>query len=212
MKRIFAAFLCALIISVMFTACKKEGEKPMDTTNDKVFAVIEFKDFGALRLELYPDIAPQSVRNFVSLARKGFYDGLTCHRICPGFVIQGGDPDGSGTGGPGYCIKGEFAENGFEQNTIKHDKGVISWARTAVPDSAGSQFFIVTADSPNNHYALDGKYAGFGKVIEGMDILDAVAAVETDRNDRPLSPVVIKSVKIEGPALPEPVMLRRSGK
>ena len=205
MKRFTALLLCILFVSVAFTGCQKkenndnEGEGNME----KVYATIEFEGFGTVKLELYPEIAPQSVYNFVSLARKGFYNGLTIHRIVPGFVIQGGDPEGNGMGGPGYCIKGEFNENGVK-NELKHDKGVISWARTPDPDSAGSQFFIVLEDSPNNHYALDNKYAGFGKVIEGMDVVTAVAAVEKDRNDCPITPVVMKTVTIEGPELPEP--------
>lgn len=208
MKRFTALLLCMLIVSVSFTGCQKKenNDQKGETNMEKVYATIEFEGFGTVKLELYPEIAPQSVYNFVSLARKGFYNGLTIHRIVPGFVIQGGDPDGNGMGGPGYCIKGEFKENGVENN-LKHDKGVISWARTPDPDSAGSQFFIVLEDAPNNHLALDNKYAGFGKVIEGMDVVTAVAKVETDMYDRPVKPVVMKTVTIEGPELPEPEKL-----
>ena len=173
-----------------------EGEKYMN----KIYATITMENGGVIKLELYPDLAPQSVRNFCYLARSGFYDGLTFHRIIPGFMIQGGDPDGNGTGGPGYCIKGEFAANGFE-NELKHARGVISWARKSRPnDSAGSQFFIMHQDAPH----LDGSYAAFGRVIEGMEVVDAIAAVETDAGDRPLTPVVIETITIEGPELPEP--------
>ena len=173
-----------------------EGDKYMN----KVYATITMEDGGVIRLELYPDLAPESVRNFCYLARQGFYDGLTFHRIIEGFMIQGGDPQGTGSGGPGYCIKGEFEQNGFE-NDLKHTRGVISWARLSRPfDSAGSQFFIVQEDSPH----LDGAYAAFGRVIEGMEVVDRIAAVQTDRSGRPAEPVVIRSITIEGPELPEP--------
>lgn len=168
--------------------------------NDKIIATIEMENGGVMKLELYPEIAPQSVYNFVSLARSGFYDGLTFHRIIPGFMIQGGDPLGEGYGGPGYSIKGEFASNGFN-NTLKHERGVISWARlNNNPDSAGSQFFIMHAAAPH----LDGSYAAFGRVIEGIEVVDEIASVKTGANDRPVTPVVIKSITISGPELPEP--------
>ncbi|MCR5807931.1 MAG: peptidylprolyl isomerase [Clostridiales bacterium] len=168
--------------------------------NEKIIATIEVEDFGTIKLELYPDIAPQSVYNFCSLARKGFYDGVIFHRIIKDFMIQGGDPTGTGHGGPGYCIKGEFTINGFK-NELKHERGVISMARLSRPyDSAGSQFFIVHKDSPH----LDGAYAAFGRVIEGMDVVDAIASVKTGAGNRPLEEVVIKTVTIEGPELPEP--------
>lgn len=179
---------------------KNEGD---DTMNEKVYATIEMENGGIIKLELYPEIAPQSVYNFVSLARSNFYDGLTFHRVIPGFVIQGGDPDGVGTGGPGYCIKGEFSANGF-QNNLKHTRGVISWARSAAYDSAGSQFFIMHDDAPS----LDGIYAAFGRVIEGMDVVDEIASAKTDRRNCPQTPIVIKSITIEGPELPEPDKLK----
>ncbi|MCH5278538.1 MAG: peptidylprolyl isomerase [Christensenellaceae bacterium] len=167
---------------------------------NKIIATIEMEDGGIIKLELYPDIAPQSVYNFVYLARQGFYDGLTFHRIISGFMIQGGDPKGTGTGGPGYCIKGEFAANGFD-NPLKHTRGVISWARQSKPyDSAGSQFFIMHQDAPH----LDGQYAAFGMVIEGMDVVDKIASVATGSQNRPIEPVVIKRITVEGPELPEP--------
>ena len=153
------------------------------------------------KAELYPDVAPQSVNNFVSLIKKGFYDGLTFHRVIPGFMIQGGDPEGTGMGGPGYSIKGEFASNGFK-NDLKHTKGVLSMARSMMPDSAGSQFFIMHETSPH----LDGEYAAFGKITEGQEVVDAIAVVETDYSDRPRTPQVMKSVTVEtfGVDYPEP--------
>ncbi len=156
---------------------------------------------GTITLELYPEIAPQSVYNFISLIQKGFYNGLIFHRVINGFMIQGGDPDGNGTGGPGYHIKGEFAQNGIE-NDLKHTAGVLSMARSMMPDSAGSQFFIMHKDSPH----LDGSYAAFGKVTEGQDVVDAIAAVKTDMGDRPLEPQVMTEVTVEtfGVEYPEP--------
>ena len=153
------------------------------------------------KAELYPDVAPQSVNNFVSLIKTGFYDGLIFHRVIPGFMIQGGDPEGTGMGGPGYSIKGEFASNGF-RNDLKHTKGVLSMARSMMPDSAGSQFFIMHETSPH----LDGEYAAFGKITEGQEVVDAIAVVETDYSDRPRTPQVMKSVTVEtfGVDYPEP--------
>ena len=157
---------------------------------------------GAIRVELYPDVAPNTVNNFISLVKKGFYDGLIFHRVIPGFMIQGGDPKGSGVGGPGYCIKGEFRANGFA-NDLKHERGVLSMARTMAPNSAGSQFFVMHEDSPH----LDGQYAAFGKVIEGIEVVDEVCKVRTDYNDRPRIPQVMKKVTVEtfGADYPEPV-------
>ena len=163
---------------------------------------IEMEDGGIIRAELYPDIAPNTVRNFISLVSGGFYDGLIFHRVIPGFMIQGGCPQGTGTGGPGYQIPGEFAANGFS-NALKHTRGVLSMARAMHPDSAGSQFFIMHADAPH----LDGQYAAFGKVIEGMDTVDAIAAVRTDFRDRPLTPMRIKKAAVDtfGESYGEPV-------
>ena len=159
---------------------------------------------STFKAELYPDIAPQSVNNFISLIKKEFYNGLIFHRVIPGFMIQGGDPQGTGMGGPGYSIKGEFASNGFS-NDLKHTAGVLSMARSMMPDSAGSQFFIMHKTSPH----LDGEYAAFGKIIEGQDVIDAIAVVDTDRNDRPLEPQVMKTVTVEtfGEEYPEPEKL-----
>lgn len=145
-----------------------------------------------MKAELYPDVAPNTVNNFVSLVKKGFYDGLIFHRIIAGFMIQGGDPDGTGMGGPGYSIKGEFNYNGFD-NSLKHSRGVLSMARAQHPDSAGSQFFIMHANAPH----LDGQYAAFGKLIEGEDVLDKIASVDTDYSDRPRKPQVMKTVTVE---------------
>ena len=142
--------------------------------------------------ELYEDIAPISVENFEKLVREGFYDGLTFHRVIPGFMIQGGDPNGNGTGGPGYSIKGEFAANGVK-NDLKHTRGVLSMARAMDPNSAGSQFFIMVANAPH----LDGQYAAFGKIVEGLDAADAIVNVRRDWNDRPLTPVVIEKITME---------------
>ncbi len=153
---------------------------------------IELENEGVIKLELYPEIAPNTVNNFLSLIKKGHYDGLTFHRVIPGFMIQGGCPNGTGTGGPGYVIKGEFSDNGFN-NPLKHERGVISMARTNFPDSAGSQFFIMVKDSP----FLDRQYAAFGKVIEGIEEADKIVAVDTDRNDKPLVPQVMKKVTVD---------------
>ena len=155
-------------------------------------AIIEVKEFGTMEVELNPSAAPITVENFVKLANKGFYNGLTFHRVIKGFMIQGGCPKGNGTGGPGYSIKGEFYANGIN-NPIRHVRGVISMARAMDPDSAGSQFFIMHKDAPH----LDGQYAAFGKVISGIEVVDAIASVETNYYDMPLNKVVIKSIKIE---------------
>ncbi|MBQ7954970.1 MAG: peptidylprolyl isomerase [Lachnospiraceae bacterium] len=156
---------------------------------------------NVIKLELYPQIAPTSVNNFISLVNKGFYNGLIFHRVIKGFMIQGGDPEGSGMGGPGYSIKGEFAANGFENN-LKHTEGVLSMARSMNPNSAGSQFFIMHKNSPH----LDGSYAAFGKVIEGMEVVNKIAETRTDWNDKPLEPQVMKTVTVDtfGEIYPEP--------
>ena len=155
-------------------------------------AIIEINKFGIIKVELDKAVAPITVENFVKLANKGFYNGLTFHRVIKGFMIQGGCPNGNGTGGPGYCIKGEFAAN-CVNNPLKHTRGVISMARAMDPDSAGSQFFIMHQDAPY----LDGQYAAFGKVIEGIEVVDAIASVKTNYYDMPLEKVVIKQIKIE---------------
>lgn len=165
---------------------------------------ITMSDGDVIKAELYPEIAPTSVRNFISLINKKFYDDLIFHRVINGFMIQGGCPDGTGMGGPGYSIKGEFAQNGFE-NPLKHTEGVLSMARAQHPDSAGSQFFIMHKTSPH----LDGGYAAFGKVIEGMEIVNKIAETKTDWRDRPIEPQVISTVTVEtfGETYPEPEKL-----
>ena len=154
-----------------------------------------------MKAELYPEIAPNTVNNFISLAGKGYYDGLIFHRVIAGFMIQGGCPDGNGMGGPGYSIRGEFAQNGFP-NKLKHTPGVLSMARAMNPNSAGSQFFIMHENSPH----LDGQYAAFGKLVEGLDVVDKIAQVGTDWSDRPMVPQIIESMTVEtfGETYPEP--------
>lgn len=165
---------------------------------------IEMENGDIMKAELYPEIAPISVNNFISLINKGYYNGLIFHRVIKGFMIQGGCPEGNGTGGPGYHIKGEFSMNGVENN-LKHEKGVLSMARAMQPDSAGSQFFIMHETSPH----LDGQYAAFGKLIEGQDIVDKIAEVATDYSDRPLEKQTIKSMSVDtqGVDYPEPEKL-----
>lgn len=153
---------------------------------------ITMQDGGRIKAELYPDIAPETVANFVDLVEKGFYNGLIFHRVIPGFMIQGGCPEGTGTGGPGHNIRGEFAANGFE-NTLKHDRGVLSMARAMNPNSAGSQFFIMVEKAPH----LDGQYAAFGKVIEGMEVADQIVSAKRDMRDKPASPQVMKTVTVQ---------------
>ena len=162
---------------------------------------IEMENGDVIKAELYPEIAPNTVNNFISLVKKGFYDGVIFHRVIEGFMIQGGDPLGKGVGGPGYCIKGEFTANRFK-NDLKHSRGVLSMARTMAPNSAGSQFFIMHEDAPH----LDGQYAAFGKLIEGEDVLDRIANTRVDYSDRPRVPQVMKKVTVEtfGVDYPEP--------
>ncbi len=169
-------------------------------------AIFELEDGGTIRLELYPNIAPNTVNNFISLANSGFYDGLIFHRVIPSFMVQGGCPLGTGTSGPGYSIKGEFSNNGFK-NELKHSRGVISMARAANPDSAGSQFFIMTADSPH----LDGQYAAFGKVISRIDVVDKIVSQERDGRDKPLKPQTMKSVRVNtfGVEYDKPVIIEK---
>ena len=162
---------------------------------------IQMENGKEIKIELYPQIAPITVENFISLVKDGFYDGLTFHRVIPGFMIQGGCPDGTGMGGPGYSIKGEFTMNRFPNN-LKHDRGVLSMARTMAPDSAGSQFFIMVEQAPH----LDGQYASFGKVIEGMEVADAIVSTKRDWNDKPRETQRMKKVTVEtfGVDYPEP--------
>ncbi|WP_026518125.1 peptidylprolyl isomerase [Butyrivibrio sp. MC2021] len=162
---------------------------------------ITMENGDVIKAELYPEIAPNTVNNFISLIKKNFYDGLIFHRVISGFMLQGGDPEGTGMGGPGYGIKGEFSSNGFENN-LKHTEGVLSMARSMMPNSAGSQFFIMHKTSPH----LDGDYAAFGKVTEGMEVVNTIAETQTDWNDRPTTPQVMKTVTVEtfGVDYPEP--------
>ncbi|OUS69269.1 peptidylprolyl isomerase [Paenibacillus sp. MY03] len=160
---------------------EKHPEVTIELSNDKL-----------IKIELYPEVAPNTVNNFISLVQSGFYDGLIFHRVIPGFMIQGGDPDGNGTGGPGYSIPGEFSENGFE-NKLKHSRGVLSMARSNAPDSAGSQFFIMVEDYPS----LDNLYASFGKVIEGIEAADEIVAQDRDGSDKPLEPISMKKVTVD---------------
>ena len=161
-------------------------------SNQNPIVTFTMENGDVMKAELYPDVAPNTVNNFISLVKKGFYDGLIFHRVIAGFMIQGGDPEGSGIGGPGYSIKGEFNYNGVENN-LKHSRGVLSMARAQHPDSAGSQFFIMHADAPH----LDGQYAAFGKLVEGEDVLDSIASIDTDWSDRPRTPQVMKTVTVD---------------
>lgn len=182
-----------LIISlILLTGCGKRTENPIVT--------MEISDYGTIKIELYPKYAPNTVANFVNLVESGFYNDNTFHRLVPGFVLQGGDPDGDGTGGPGYTIKGEFSENGYVKNTLKHDKGVVSMARTNMPNSAGSQFFIVLDDTETVHASLDNKYAAFGKVIEGMDIIENIeknATVKDNQSGKLKKNITIKNATVD---------------
>ncbi len=212
-KRLISIFTAVLIvISVFaFSGCKKNdanadkedgnGNQTANEENSDFIhgesnptAVIDVENYGKITVQLRYDKAPDTVKNFIYLANKGFYDGVIFHRIIDGLIIQGGDPEGTGFGGPGYSIKGEFANNGFEQNDLKHVRGTISMARTnANMNSAGSQFFICQTDYPS----WDGDYAAFGTVIDGMDIVDKIASVNTDSNDKPIKDVIIKSVTVD---------------
>ncbi|OOM67985.1 peptidylprolyl isomerase [Clostridium sp. BL-8] len=165
---------------------------PSSESKDLPIATMTVDGYGVIQAELYPETAPNTVNNFIDLANKNFYNNLKFHRVIKGFMIQGGDPKGDGTGGPGYSIKGEFTSNGFP-NSLKHTKGVLSMARTQDPDSAGSQFFIMSGDAPN----LDGDYAAFGKVISGMDVVDKIQNVETNSADAPKKDVVITSITVD---------------
>ena len=203
MSRIIA-MLMAMVFSL--TGCGTtglQGNQPEDndtvqqtestqTNLERSHVMIKMADGGEIVVELIPEYAPATVENFLSLVKEGFYDGLIFHRVIEGFMIQGGDPEGTGMGGSNKNIKGEFASNGFKQNKLKHLRGVISMARAQHPDSASSQFFIMHQDAPH----LDGDYAAFGKVISGMEVVDKIAAVETDENDKPLEDVVIESIRV----------------
>ncbi|GAA0115669.1 peptidylprolyl isomerase [Clostridium senegalense] len=203
-KKYIALILLIIIgVTVVISGCTKKQEDkeevPTVVKSEKgengknPIAKIELEDGSVIKAELYPDLAPNTVRNFISLANSNFYDGLIFHRVIKGFMIQGGDPQGDGTGGPGYTIKGEFKENGFEQNVLKHEKGVLSMARAQDPDSAGSQFFIMHETAAH----LDDQYAAFGKVVEGLEVVDKIANVETDKNDKPVKEIKIKKITVD---------------
>lgn len=199
MKKVWILILAALLcFGCMFgCAAKADQTQEENEVQKNPIATITMADGGVMKLELYPEIAPNTVKNFIALANSGFYDGTVFHRIYAGFMIQGGDPEGTGSGGPGYSIKGEFAANGF-QNDLSHERGVISMARATKPDTAGSQFFIMHAD----YTGLDGQYAAFGKLIEGYETLDAIAATPVTYNlwgekSVPLVDVVMESVRVE---------------
>ncbi|MBY0121488.1 peptidylprolyl isomerase [Bacillus sp. S/N-304-OC-R1] len=200
-------FIFALMISAfMLSGCGSQAEKGKtaedsanktaenypESVKENPIVTITMENGNEIELELYPKTAPNTVANFVSLVEKGYYDGLIFHRVIPDFMIQGGDPEGNGTGGPGYSIKGEFSSNGFDNN-IKHERGVISMARAQDPNSAGSQFFIMVNDTPS----LDGDYAAFGKVTKGIETVDAIVSVERDGMDKPLQDQKMKSVKVD---------------
>ena len=161
-------------------------------SNQNPIVTFTMENGDVMKAELYPDVAPNTVNNFISLVKKGFYDGLIFHRVIAGFMIQGGDPEGSGMGGPGYSIKGEFTDNNV-MNDLKHERGVLSMARSSSYNSAGSQFFIMHKDAPH----LDGQYAAFGKLVEGEDVLDSIASIDTDWSDRPRTPQVMKTVTVD---------------
>lgn len=207
MKKTHSLIVLMLVGLALLVGCsqKKEDSKPdpssqtpADTQSfskeSNPIVSIEMENGDLIQIELYPDIAPNTVNNFIKLINESFYDGLIFHRVIPGFMIQGGDPNGTGTGGPGYSIKGEFSQNKFD-NPLKHTRGVISMARSKGPDTAGSQFFIVTEDAPH----LDGSYAGFGKVVEGMDAVDRIVNVERNQDDRPIDgqEQVIKHITVD---------------
>ena len=212
-KKYFITLVSVLMVLVMGGCASKTSSTSSTTSADtketpavvapstvkntvKPVVTIVMEDGAKIKIELYPEVAPNTVNNFVSLVQKKFYDGLIFHRVIPGFMIQGGDKTGTGSGDLGYSIKGEFSENGVD-NTLKHTKGVISMARTNDPDTAGSQFFIVAADSSNNSASLDGKYAAFGKVIEGMEEVDKIVSVDRDANDKPIKEQKMKTVTVD---------------
>lgn len=193
-KKIISVLFTVVLLCGIFSSCKSDAEKQASKNEEKSHpvATIAVKDYGVIVVELYQDIAPNTVANFISLAKEGFYNGLTFHRVINGFMIQGGDPDGNGTGGPGYSIKGEFTANGFENN-LSHVPGVISMARATPYDSAGSQFFICTADCTG----LDGQYAAFGKVTSGLDVAYEIAKQGSNSNSTPDEPIVIERIVVD---------------
>lgn len=207
MKRLYVVFL--ILVAMLITGCSfgNSSQLPDFEDTDAVPVVtMTMENGGEVEIELYPNVARNTVNNFISLIQDGFYDGLTFHRIDPQFMIQGGDPEGTGIGGPGYGIIGEFSENGYD-NELKHERGVISMARSQDPDSAGSQFFIMVETSPH----LDGEYAAFGKVIKGMDVVDEIAQAERNSHEQPLEKQVIESmtVDLDGYEFEEPIIIEQ---
>lgn len=200
MKNKFLLSFILIVSLVVMSACQsnagegsEQGKDNDDSTNTEIPVVtMTMESGGKVVAELYPEIAPNTVNNFIELVEDGFYDGVIFHRVIPGFMVQGGDPEGTGMGGPGYSIPGEFNNNGFD-NDLVHDRGVLSMARSQDPDSAGSQFFIMVDEAPH----LDGDYAGFGKVTDGMDVVDEIVQSERDPMDKPLEDQVIKSMTVE---------------
>ena len=189
---ILCAAAAALLAVVLVWVFSSGDSYTLRDAADPV-ATITMEDGSKIIVELYPDMAPNTVQNFIELANSGYYDGLIFHRVISGFMIQGGDPNGNGTGGPGYSIKGEFASNGYTANTLSHERGVISMAHSTAYDSAGSQFFIMHADAAY----LDGEYAAFGKVVSGMEVVDEIASVNTNSSNKPLTEQVIKSIRVK---------------
>lgn len=190
LRKLSFVFIFTIMLFTISGCSKKAVSQNVETKNPIV--TIEMEDTSKIKIELYPKVAPNTVNNFISLINSGYYDGLIFHRIIPGFMIQGGDPEGSGAGGPGYAIKGEFSENNFK-NELKHTRGIISMARTNAPNTAGSQFFIMVADYPS----LDGKYAAFGKVTEGIEVADKIVKTLRDSNDKPKVTQKMKKVTVE---------------
>lgn len=197
----FVSTLTILLIAILVGSKAVYAE---DLEKKNPIVTLEISELGDIEIELYPEVAPNTVRNFISLVEEGYYDSIIFHRVIPGFMVQGGDPTGTGTGGPGYAIKGEFLQNGFP-NQLKHDRGVISMARTSAPNSAGSQFFIMVEKSPH----LDGAYAGFGQVVKGMEIVDLIVQAERNSMDKPLDDQKITKATVEtfGVEYPEPQKL-----
>ncbi len=198
MKHVLRGFMMIMVVVIGLIGCQngegKQGAQveKVEITGERPVVTMTMDTGGIVKIELYPDIAPNTVNNFIELAKDGFYDGLIFHRVIPDFMIQGGDPDGNGTGGPGYGIKGEFSSNGFD-NELSHADGVVSMARSQDPNSAGSQFFIVTGQADY----LDGDYAAFGKVVDGMDVVKDIEAAETGAQDKPVEDQMIKSMTVE---------------
>ena len=201
MKRIAVILFIALLLTLVCSCSSKE-----DTIMTNPVVTIEMENGGIITVELYPNIAPNTVNSFISLVQKGYYDGLTFHRVIPGFMIQGGCPNGTGTGGPGYSIKGEFAANGYKENDLAHTRGVISMARSANMDSAGSQFFIMVESAPH----LDGQYAAFGMVTSGMEYVDEIVSTKRNLNDKPVNPQRMKTVTVDtfGVDYPDPKVVK----